>query len=875
MKASQYLYTSWKNAPNHGFSVYSTSPDVTREESTHIALIMKYRAPSNLPYEPTDEEIATLFPRNTAYFRLPTGRYCIAMSSYVGHEYKGFEDAGRMGNYLTHAYIFDEPQEFYPASFIDSGYFRRDLTTEEWRASNPAPLPVVELPVKDKGADVSAFVKGREETLKKLVQAVMDGAGADKSIYLNDAYENMKFWYMALSLCLPKSVNAKLTFNTFSFDDINANFKVPPTCRLNVLNLTPGGFSPINWQQKSSMGNIVFDMKSNTVSAPAAGAYAVNIVEELSADPARAVKTVEEIGRLCNAVQCTPDAAFEVAHLEAALYDGFATVERLAEIYAVAKKDPTFNEQAFADSVCPVLLQRGGNAALELIGRLYPIFNAENKRAVVETCAKGYLANGSGDPRQYSERFKSSLPFPYKDFTLLYYGQDHGEDYFENYKTDLSKIYLLADAALTCEADLERAYGADTVKLYYEKLVAYYTQKNERQFVKLLFDRASANGFAVRLVGVAIAALEKTAAPKVPLDWYLDLVSMELSRPEKAEEDLVKLITTYPVRDELIAVYDGFSDSIRAIDARLRANPACADFFTELEKVRLTKKDMGIPELTKYYAEYYLTKKDRDGILLKQTDGYFTRRVNDNDRPYKAVEFYGSLSAVKPPEGELLERVYRYGYEKVPMDRLEKLISEPRFSKDYCELADVLYKKGLDMTSFAVAFCAAGYTQASYEKLIEAAKKDSIYASMQGKEKLLFFKYYGDRAVSFAVFCEKKKKVSGKEVYEKVFLPLIVSDSFSADFPHAFDSLKKYEDLIGTLCHMILVAATVSGEREKALGKGLQGYFDTLKGKETKKLFEYALQYAGEKNEKAVQKFIDAYNATAKKGGFFSKIFGK
>ena len=44
MKASQYLYTSYKNSPNGGYAIYSMSPDISQEDAKVIFLLMQYPA---------------------------------------------------------------------------------------------------------------------------------------------------------------------------------------------------------------------------------------------------------------------------------------------------------------------------------------------------------------------------------------------------------------------------------------------------------------------------------------------------------------------------------------------------------------------------------------------------------------------------------------------------------------------------------------------------------------------------------------------------------------------------------------------------------------------------------------------------------------
>ena len=104
MEALQYIYTSWKNGDSteKGYMIYSRSEGISESECTAIKDAMQYLAPKELTLTPTPQEIADIFPYAFSYFVLPTGRGCVAQSTYLGKDY-----SGRYGNYIIHALIFD------------------------------------------------------------------------------------------------------------------------------------------------------------------------------------------------------------------------------------------------------------------------------------------------------------------------------------------------------------------------------------------------------------------------------------------------------------------------------------------------------------------------------------------------------------------------------------------------------------------------------------------------------------------------------------------------------------------------------------------------------------------------------------------------
>ena len=111
--------------------VYSKSRDITDVEESEICAVMKYKAPDNLPYTPSNEEIETLFPKIFAYFKLSSGRFCIAQSSYIGQDY-----TNRWGNYIIHAYVLNDIGDLVPSRMIGANIFRTRLTDEELNADS-------------------------------------------------------------------------------------------------------------------------------------------------------------------------------------------------------------------------------------------------------------------------------------------------------------------------------------------------------------------------------------------------------------------------------------------------------------------------------------------------------------------------------------------------------------------------------------------------------------------------------------------------------------------------------------------------------------------------------------------------------------------
>ena len=140
------IYTACGKDKSGAFSVWAKSQEVSKQECDEIVKLMNYKKPRNAPYDPTPEEIKSLFPKKYAFFDLSTGRKCIAQSSYIGNVYSELD--GRSGNFIIHAYVFDKLENVNPFFIFDSSDFKSELTYKEWH-DDPVPevLPAVDIDI--------------------------------------------------------------------------------------------------------------------------------------------------------------------------------------------------------------------------------------------------------------------------------------------------------------------------------------------------------------------------------------------------------------------------------------------------------------------------------------------------------------------------------------------------------------------------------------------------------------------------------------------------------------------------------------------------------------------------------------------------------
>ena len=418
MLASQLIYTSWKNgdSPKKGYMVYSKSTDITTAESDEIHKVMRYEAPSALPFTPTADEIERIFPKNVAFFRLASGRYCIAQASYVGQDY-----TGRWGNYIYHAYVVDDMEGMIPANFIGSGIFKTRLTEAELSApSDPPPLPKVEITdpgvaITEKEINFFFDTPEKKNILKKLLRGVLDSMGKTMHIYFTESAENVKYWIGALSLMIPRSQLMNFTFSTYV---ISTTDNITLSC------MYPGnnaGFYGQAYTTEILNLNAAKDGEPEDV-----GVYADLIVEKLLTDYYDTVISVNEIVSVMNRYNVTDcDYAAKILGAVHGNYSAVKDTDEFIEILKLVCENPNENAQKVAEGA---LMHVVSSATINASDKIVDIYRYLYQRISAESKAKlmmAYTDKALSDPKNgLYESFKSSCPCSWQDALAMLSGED-------------------------------------------------------------------------------------------------------------------------------------------------------------------------------------------------------------------------------------------------------------------------------------------------------------------------------------------------------------------------------------------------------------------------------------------------------------------
>ncbi len=893
MKVSQYLYTSWKNAPNYGFSLYSKSTDITQEEDTAISQMMKYRAPKGLPYDPTEEEIERMFPRSFGYFRLPTGRYCLAQSVYIGHEYKGFEDAGRMGNFLIHAFVFNEDPSLCPASFIGSNVFRRDLTLEEWRASNPPALPATDIPAAvpaDERA-LSAFLSdpNRKKVLTLLVQAVMNRAegASNATIYLNDTLPNLRLWYLALTACLPARHVSRLTFTDFSMDDCP---RLAPELRPWIFHVRDDGMMTIDYRNKMLSGALVFDLQKNLYSEVNVGTFVSRIVETLAqrglAAAASCASLAEDISKKTG---LSLNDALTITDAINGNYAAYPTLDALMTAFRGATAYRPAEAPAMRRTLCAYLL--GGKYpktdTRDLFASFYPEMDAATREAIISYYADGFTA--TGDINAVTAEFKRRMPFGTYDFTEYVLRTCGAEDYLKTYGRDFGRIGLLFAAIAENYHALSSRTDKTKLDYYLFGTVRKYVAEGNKQYVNDLFKQLTNYGVKASPFRVD-AAQQLLSSSNIDLDWFFELVTDLADDPATASQLVEKLLLTYPDRKKLVERYGRYTDGnarYAPVDKKLRETPALNSFYGEYERFKLTSKPMDTTALVKFYTEYYLTGNDREGMLPKYVSQTLNRKEK-NDRPKLAGEIYGELmnkGAGRPLDGKTLTTLIEGGYTSVPLSVVKDTLYRSKVGGGYRALAEAGLSAGLDVAEYLAVEQAVRMPEKMYDRkrksnaqMYEEAEKlltgNALYSYLKSDKakKLFISEYFSSVAFLLEGVIAREKLDLGTAVEGTLGIFIGERDVLAKLFEAAARTREKFDEE-EFLAHLLIFAETAQESRKKVYERALEEYFDRLKPKECKKIFKTAEELCPEGKRKPVHDYAEAYMTSHKKSifGWFKK----
>lgn len=471
MLASQLLYTSWKNgnSTTKGYMVYSKSKDITDVEETEICAVMKYKAPDNLPYTPTNEEIETLFPKIFAYFKLSSGRFCIAQSSYIGQDY-----TNRWGNYIIHAYVLNDIGDLAPSRMIGADIFRKRLTEEELNAdSAPESLPQVDIEYNGSALteqEIKQFfdTTSKKETLKVLAQSACDAVSNNKHISFADDLSNMRMWITTLSMIVPKNILNQVYFSTYTTENSDL---VTLSCK----QITDS--SSAYAQSYIPNDLICIDATRNDNTAITVGCYIDAVCNKLLDGYYEGILCTNSVNKSMVDYGCNNyDLAYKLTYVQKGELDYISSNDELLSIIEMLAKHGTENLSEVFGKIffqySSSEMYTGDPSSIAVFKVLYPHISTESKADLLMMYVDKKLESNSDASSVYAE-IKRDCPCAWNEGVMQFLRQSFREHFGQHLSN--AAALLLCNSWISVYprcAENQQQTAVDQISSLYAKQVA-------------------------------------------------------------------------------------------------------------------------------------------------------------------------------------------------------------------------------------------------------------------------------------------------------------------------------------------------------------------------------------------------------------------
>jgi hypothetical protein len=200
-----------------GYDIFATSLKEVEEISLSY---VTYTLPTNMPFQPSDKEIAELYPVNKAFFQLKKSSKPVLLSSrYTG---RCNHTPNRFGNFLSHVVAFEESLHNVKLPLLLEEYpFRTSLTIAEEKTfemdSSKWTFEVSKQKILDEIKQSIDFLnedKNRIIAFARILDEILEGRldTEAQNIVIKASKRDVKTFIYSLYIILPSS-----WINTFSF----------------------------------------------------------------------------------------------------------------------------------------------------------------------------------------------------------------------------------------------------------------------------------------------------------------------------------------------------------------------------------------------------------------------------------------------------------------------------------------------------------------------------------------------------------------------------------------------------------------------------------------------------------------------------------
>lgn len=907
MFASQLIYTGCGKDRTGAFSVWSKSSDITAGEEKEIREKMMYKRPRELPFEPTQEEIDNLFPKKLGYFYLSTGRVCLAQSVYVGDFYSDLDM--RIGNYIIHAFVFDKEEDVLPMRFIESDLFKRGLTYEEWHEQDaPDELPKIEV-LNDMGAltkqEIDSFFKDSNAThFMMLLQAVINASVTDQKVTFHDAHKNLKYWYKALSLCLPKCMQKALTFSTFFTPSLPVPSQNQPTSSIvntdiKIRNISPSASPTLfNYQQDIRSGKYSFDFESGLLPENIkVGAYVLEVVSRMRANLFDAIMLVDSVEKISFKCNVDLDTALDIHYLlnkQINRIDDIAKLDRLLGYTIEHYQDAL---QGIADCLYEYGIKSEKWKLSSSITKIYrfvfdysEVADKSNMihKFVVNQSAFGVAVDASCN--DYYNSFRICAPFAWVNFLDYVFEGNNLKKYVDATGASFNSRYLIFAVFAESMLEISEVQEQKNVALrYFVDTTQYYIKKEQLNEVLALVSCIEKCGSkwqgwliekAYSLMCVEKKRLSNICAPAFTLSLIESCENITVAKKIVSQlimenEQNNAFIKLYVERyDRNTSFYSGLHKEL-VVDAR------CATFLDNVELYRFSvSQTVTKKQLQSYYDDYFVLGKDKEGLFAKKMKQYLACYKGE-DCIRESLSCYDLwmkgekidpaalnscvsviCDAVFSVSNDVLKEYVAVETKQRIEEMLERLANNYRVPNRYYVIVFGEYVKSL----------AAGVEskKASHKQdVLNQLSQSTFYALPKDESsKDLFVSMYLEDLLHLYLMLATEENF--EDIYTQMFKPLHTSEQFGTYFRKGLNSLtsKDYELVLGDT---IICACGKSNKFSEYLTQFSEDLLDDMGRGKKKKFLAQLLESIPAQYEKKTRAFVEVYQKNH--ASFLEKIF--
>lgn len=889
MLAYQMIYTACGKEKKGDFSVWSQSAELTKQECDAIAKFMIYKIPKDAPYEPNEEELKTLFPREYGYFELSTGKKCIARSVYLSKVYSDRDM--RLGNYIIHAYVFDNLEGANPYGiFANDTIFKDGLTYEEWH-ENPAPesLPAIELKLSPVLMldEISQFIEnGKREILESLLQAVLDAAKNDDAIIFNDSEANQRKLYGIIGTVIPDVFRGSLTFAThyverYAPEEVTAK---PVKIRSMFPDIINKAFK---YEEAISAGKKAFWFEKNIYSRIAPGRYVKDIIESVLNGNSKfdILTKVQTISRIIDKTGCDADTAISIYYLTKKNLEWFESADEFNKAFTLAAAYKYINEAEIAKQLYDEVLSVGKwgirSTILPQLKFIYPYCDIGTKGNIISDYINNIYEYGARDGKELSclvEYIKREAPFSWEDFARFLLLDPSWEKYINNVHTGAEEYLVFSGlcTAMYVNKDDRNALakGYSLTKIIFTQAINKRNIEDIKQYWSLIttFGRQNESWF---LKNCASRYFETALTDEDSLRYALSLLMLMSNGTEK-ESMLYSFLHKNVNNAGMLSTYIEFAGKNKAFFAEFEHKYArdsvIADFLFKKSGYEFMNSSVVTFDLLKNYYETYFRRGYDKGTFKIKVMEYVKSCKDEKSRFDACINIYNMIKSL--PDSEIADLIFILSRESVSSPGENLLTRMAAQKNDILEMNNRLVVIGKQVPeNFKLMYVALVCKTVIYDgsALAGYLADDMLYSKLDNRELAEFVRGYFGYALDLYVYCRKKLQayIDKNSLIKAVFLPPFnVSARIADNVELHINKMEDEDEYSLIICDLMLY----NGPGCNMVESFVRRHIANVDKKRIKYINKFVKRHITD--ERQIERVEQILGTQKKSAGLLSKLFG-